>query len=597
MTEQQRSLGVDDGATRPSDPKAGGTGAGGTEAGGTGAGGTGAGGTGAVAAGRCRALRRHRRWWYPLVVVALLAQMAFAMVTTALQQTPTIDEPVYVGAAAVYTQQHILRHNPEHPPLGKLLIGAGLAFTEPRLDPSFAGSQESLGRYLLYGWGNNPWRLMLAARLPMIALTLLFGLVVLAFARDLTGSAGGLVALALYAFTPDIITHGSLATLDVPAAGFLLTSVWLLWRARRSPVPYLPLAGAALGAALATRMSALPAVPVLACLVVLSVWQARRTPSPTLRRTARLLGLGVAAAFGVAVVAVAVVWVTYLAVDPRLRWTAPPDLPVVHGLRGLAVGLLPLPEAYRDGMRVQFGFEDSTFSGFLFGRHYRGSLWYYLPAALLVKTPLGALVLWAAGALALVAVPRLRPAAPYVLVLPAVLFAVAMTGARDFGTRYAIFVPVFAAVAAASVVALRVRWVPAATAVLVGFVAVSSLRTFPYYLPYSNEAFGGTAKTHLRLHDSNVDWGQDLGRLADRLRERYPGERVWLVYKGSGVPAAYGIEASDPLKVPASRVDGLLVVSDSSIAKAGGRLSALIDSSEPIDQVGHSITIFRRSAG
>ena len=38
----------------------------------------------------------------------------------------------------------------------------------------------------------------------------------------------------------------------------------------------------------------------------------------------------------------------------------------------------------------------------------------------------------------------------------------------------------------------------------------------------------------VRLHDSNVDWGQDLGRLADHLRQRYPGEKVWLVGYGSG---------------------------------------------------------------
>ncbi|MBI0383926.1 phospholipid carrier-dependent glycosyltransferase, partial [Streptomyces albiflaviniger] len=110
----------------------------------------------------------------------------------------------------------------------------------------------------------------------------------------------------------------------------------------------------------------------------------------------------------------------------------------------------------------------------------------------------------------------------------------------------------------------------------------------------SNPAFGGPSRTHLRLHDSNVDWGQDLGRLADRLRERYRGERIWLVYKGSGVPSAYGIHASDPRRAAPDEVRGLLVVSDSSIAQATGRLAALIDGSEPIDEVGHSITIFRR---
>ncbi len=211
-----------------------------------------------------------------------------------------------------------------------------------------------------------------------------------------------------------------------------------------------------------------------------------------------------------------------------------------------------------------------------------------------MKTPLGMLVLWLTGTAAMVRVPRLRAAAPYVLLPPAVLLAVAMTGSRDLGVRYALFVPVFLAVAAAGVLALRPRRAPLAAAALVLFVAVSSLRAFPYYLPYSNEAFGGPSKTRLRLHDSNVDWGQDLGRLADRLAERYPGERVWLVYKGSGVPSAYGIEAADPRKAPPGEVHGLLVVSDSSVAKADGRLAALLDGSTPVDDVGHSITIFRR---
>ncbi|GAA2356659.1 phospholipid carrier-dependent glycosyltransferase [Streptomyces violaceusniger] len=527
-------------------------------------------------------------------VAALLVQMAVAMVTTAVEQTPTIDEPVYVGAAVDSLHHHRVRYNPEHPPLGKLIITTGVAFTRPHLDAGFTGDQTALGRHVLYEAGNDPWRLMLCARLPMIALTLLFGLVVFAFARDLTGPVGGAVALALYAFSPDVIAHGSLATLDVPAAGFLLTSVWLLWRTRRRPRWHLPLAGVALGAALATKMSMLAAVPVLLLLAVLSVWYARRTHHRTPRDHMRSLGIGVAAAVAMALIAVAVVWATYFLVDPRLRWTPTGPLPAVQGLRGLAVHWLPLPEAYRDGMRIQFGFERDTWRGFLLGRRYLGSLWYYLPVALLVKTPLGMLALWSAGAVTMLVVPRLRPAAPYVLVPAAVLLLAALDGARNLGVRYAIFLPMFLAVAAAGLMAVRRRWAYGATLALVLFVAVSSLRTYPYYLPYSNEAFGGPSRTHLRLHDSNVDWGQDLGRLADRLRERYRGERIWLVYKGSGVPSAYGIHASDPRRAAPDEVRGLLVVSDSSIAQATGRLAALIDGSEPIDEVGHSITIYRR---
>jgi 4-amino-4-deoxy-L-arabinose transferase-like glycosyltransferase len=550
--------------------------------------------TGGAPAGRFAWLRRRRRWLFALVVVALLAEMAVAMVTTAVQQTPTIDEPVYVVTAVVYLQQHSLRYNPEHPPLGKLIMGAGLAFADPRLDPADARNQQALGQRLLYESGNDPWRLMLLARLPVILLTLLFGLVVFAFARDLVGPVGGLVALALYAFSPDLIAHGSLATLDVPAAGFLLTSAWLLWRARRRPRRYLPLAGLALGAALATKMSALPAVPVLMLLVVLSVWHAGRGRYPDRRGTARLLAVGAAAGIAVAMIAVAVVWASYLVVDPQLRAATIEGMPDAHGLRGRLIDWLPFPESYRKGLRVQFRFEDRTFGGFLLGRRYRGSLWYYLPIAILVKTPLGMLALWAAGALAMLSVPRLRRAVPYVLVPAALLLVAAMWGARNFGVRYAIFVPMFLAVAAASVVVVRWRWARVVTAALVLFVAVSSARTYPYYLPYSNEAFGGPANTHRHLHDSNVDWGQDLGRLAERLRERYPGEQVWLAYKGSGVPSYYGIDARDPRRAPPSEIRGLLVVSNSWVARPDRRVRNLIATSRRIDEVGHSITIFRR---
>src|SRR3954447_18666960 len=102
-------------------------------------------------------LRGRRRWLVPLLVALLLAQMAVAMVTTAIQQTPTIDEPVYVATATDYLREHRLRYNPEHPPLGKLVIMAGVAVADPRYDASYPGDQGQVGRHLLYESGNDPW--------------------------------------------------------------------------------------------------------------------------------------------------------------------------------------------------------------------------------------------------------------------------------------------------------------------------------------------------------------------------------------------------------------------------------------------------------
>lgn len=356
------------------------------------------------------------------------------------------------------------------------------------------------------------------------------------------------------------------------------------------PRLYLPLASVALGAALATKMSALAAFPVLLVLAAVSMWCASAGSAD--RRTRLLRAAGGAAV--VALVAVAVVWASYLAVDPLLRWSPQQYVPVVRGRRGLLVELLPFPEAFRDGMRIQFALENRPWEGFLFGQVYTGSLWYYLPVALLVKTPLGMLALWAAGAVVVVAVRRLRPVAPYLLLPSAVLLAASMEGARDFGTRYALFLPMFLAVAAGCVLVLRWRWAPVLTAALVLFVAVSSVRTFPYYLPYSNEAFGGPSKTRLRLHDSNVDWGQDLGP-ARRPAARTVPERAGL----AGVQGQRGAVVLRHRRVRSARGTPRCG------ARTAGRvgllgcqseewLAELIESSRPIDQVGHSITIYRR---
>ena len=145
-----------------------------------------------------------------------------------------------------------------------------------------------------------------------------------------------------------------------------------------------------------------------------------------------------------------------------------------------------------------------------------------------------------------------------------------------------------------AVVALRWRWAHVVTAVLVLFVAVSSLRTFPYYLPYSNEAFGGPARTHLHLHDSNVDWGQDLGRLgrpAPRAVSRASGSG-WSTRAAACRPRTASTRPTRS-RCRRTRCTGCSSSRTARSPRPTGRLGALIASSTPIDEVGHSITIFR----
>src|SRR6185436_9899068 len=97
------------------------------------------------------------------------------------------------------------------------------------------------------------------------------------------------------------------------------------------PSVYGPLCALALGAAVATRMSALPAVPVVLLLLVLSAWlHDRGAALSAWVRVARCLLVFA----GGATLVVGVVWASYLAVDPALRFQTPDIVPVVGGLRG-----------------------------------------------------------------------------------------------------------------------------------------------------------------------------------------------------------------------------------------------------------------------
>lgn len=533
---------------------------------------------------------RSRGWLVAVALLIILGQMAFAMVTAARSQSATADEPVYVGAAAIYLHRDSLRYNIEHPPLAKEIMAVGLHFTSMRTDGPLARTEWRNGDWVLYRPGNDADDIMFAARLAMIVLTLLFGLVVFGFARDLTGSAGGLIAVAAYSLTPDVIANGSLATVDLPAAGFLLTAAWMLWRARRRPLLYLPLAGAFAGAAVASKMTALVALPVVALLAGLSGW----THDAARPRGGRLVR-AVAAAAGVTVLAVVTVWATYLIVDPHLRYGVDDPVPVIGGLKGLIIDWLPFPKPFRDGMRIQFGFETMSFGGFLLGQSYRGHHWYYLPVALLIKEPLGAMALWLGGTAVLLWQRALRPAAPYLLLPALLLFGAALTGTRDFGVRYAIVVPVFLSVAAAGVVAVRARWVPVTAAALVLFMAVSAWRAYPYYLPYANEAWGGPARTSRLLNDSNSDWGQDLKRSAEWVNRNRPGAPVYLDYHGGGSARYYGLNPVDPSTVPASTFRGVVVVSNTRLYSDDAVTRQLTTGARKLTEIGYSMTIFERA--
>jgi hypothetical protein len=168
----------------------------------------------------------------------------------------------------------------------------------------------------------------------------------------------------------------------------------------------------------------------------------------------------------------------------------------------------------------------------------------YFPLAFLVKMPIATLILCAWTAILLVSrrVP-LKGGLVSLLIAPGLLLLMALTSPLDIGFRHIIpILPFVFIFCAAVVVSGAGRGRAIATAALIVLLAAESLPHAPNFIPFFNVAAGGPRAGHRYLLDSNVDWGQDLNRLADWAAAHHP-RRLCLAYFGTADVGAYGIDA------------------------------------------------------
>ena len=131
------------------------------------------------------------------------------------------------------------------------------------------------------------------------------------------------------------------------------------------------------------------------------------------------------------------------------------------------------------------------------------------------------------------------------------------------GVRYVMPIFVFLGIlAAAGLVLLWTRqehrgaWRLIAV-VLVAWLVTSSLRAHPDYLAYFNE-FGGKDPSRL-LVISDLDWGQDLTRLAIYLRE-HDVQHVGVAYDAFYDPAALGLPDTKKIVLCSDTASGWVAV-------------------------------------
>ncbi len=523
-----------------------------------------------------------------LLLLVLLGELTFSV----RQQSLSWDEGDHLFAGYMSWKTADFGFNPEHPPLVKALaavplLAMHLKTPPPKGLPFFKDEAYFRGRDLIFDNGGEAVadKIIFRARMAAATLSLLLGLLVFLAGREMFGVGAALFGLALFVFEPNVVAHGAYVTTDMGVSCFLFASVYALYRYVKSPSwARLLLMGLAAGLALASKHSAVLLLPMVVALAAAEVFW----PQEGVRRkqvALRLAGALIAAS----VIAIAVLWAFYgfrYAARPggvRMRPSLAEYAQGLHGMEPRIYLALArwhiLPESYLFGL-VDIRRLSGSFPTYIFGKVYAHGVWFYFPAAFVIKSTIGfmALLLLSAGAMAAGKL-RARRELLFLAVPPAVYFMIAMGTGLDIGARHILPMYAFLSVLiGGAVVALAKsdrRWMYVA-GVLLAWHIVSSARSYPDSIAYSNEFWGGPANTYKYLTDSNTDWGQQLKSVKTYLDQRGVKD-CWFAYfvspfidyKAYGIPCrplptADTVWANDQIDTPPT-ITGTVLISASDV--------------------------------
>lgn len=445
------------------------------------------------------------------VVALLLVCLALELGLAGRRQSQTFDEADHILAGYRYWKCADFAANLEHPPLVKLIASFPLLFQNVRTPNPLCGSAPASthadfveGRAFLYF--NNADSLLFQTRLFASLFTIALGLVLFESARTMFGVGPGLIALTIFVFEPNLLAHGFLVTTDMGLACCLYAAVYAFYRyLEKGTRGRLLLTGTLAGATLAAKHSGLLIFPILAAVAFaeLAVEKTRSRPNEDLSFNRRLLTLSEALAL-IALIAYVVLWAFYafrFSTRPDADFTVYPQSAkgiVRWAFAALFTGLLRfhlLPEAYLYGIKHVLASVRGGGPIFVLGKMYPTGRWFYFPIVFLVKSTIGFLALMVLSIAGLfVARAKNRRALAVLSISPLLFLTFCLPSKLDVGIRHILPVyPFLIALAAAGAWELR-RFYGASYAVtaLIVLHAASSIASFPNYIPYCNEAFGGT---------------------------------------------------------------------------------------------------------
>lgn len=528
-------------------------------------------------------------------VIVLLLILSLQLFLSVRRESQTWDEGNHIYAGYMSWKTADFGLNPEHPPLAKLLatvplLPMSLNIPESQNREFFKKEAYLGGKYFLYR--NDADAILIRTRMAAAILTIICALLVFAGTREMFGKWAAFVALTLLAFDPNLLAHGALVTTDAGLSCFLFATIYAFYRYVKAPSwGRLSLVGLSLGFALAIKHSAIFIIPMLLILAICEILRLRLTTKKDAdaARNLRNPELRFIGSFVViAIISLTVLWSFYgfryqarpegLSLNPSLADYSRAINPKEAWLINTTASLHLLPESYL------FGMTDillTTYPGYVLGKSYPQSVWFYFPLVFFIKSTLAFLALFLLTLLA-IATRRLIywREILFLSVPPILYFLVAIYAGTNIGVRHILPIYIFLSALAGGTAWALTSWSRKWGYAIVGlllFHVVSSALTFPHYIPYSNELWGGSGKTYKWLSDSNVDWGEQLKETKTYLDMRGVKD-CWFVYFAEGVVETdyYGIPCkplptantpglSQGIEVPPS-LDGTVLISASNLS-------------------------------
>ncbi|MBI2062596.1 MAG: glycosyltransferase family 39 protein [Candidatus Yanofskybacteria bacterium] len=499
-------------------------------------------------------------------------------ISSVWNDSPIVDEIPHIGAGYSYIQRSDFRLNPEHPPLAKDLAGFALSFLSlnqstfaTQFWTSDINGQWNFGRNLIFNSRNDAILMTRVAKIPMILFFILSAVIIFHWTKKLYGSTSSpqagdkaaLIATFLFSFSPTVLAHSRFVTTDVPALfGVLLGTYFFIKFLQNQTKINFTLAFVAFGIAQLTKFSLFLLNPLL--MVIAIAWGLTHSTGSrqamhnkiysvvkTLFLTSAIIVLGYLAVvwpvYGLHVMNYPVVKqkadTTYYLnsygnkfIADKVVWAS--NKPYLRALAHYGTGVLMVTQRSIGGNTTYF-----------LGEVKQNAWKKYFPIVYFIKEPLA---FWGLVIIALLAIiTQVKSLNNWtkshftefaMLTWLAIYWYASIRANLNIGVRHLMptygFVYILLSGQIMKIIQnakIKMRNYSSKSKIfnfklslvilnftlfaLFGWYLFENLRVYPYYLTYFNQVAGGPKGGYLYVVDSNVDWGQDLKRLADWVNE------------------------------------------------------------------------------